>query len=54
MAVDKEGVPLSLKPGFECNPDAMFVLWKDHTAVKEAAEINELARTWGGDRFHKI
>lgn len=54
VAVDKEGVPLSLKPGFECNPDAMFVLWKDHTAVKEAAEINILAKTWGGVDFTKF
>jgi L-ribulokinase len=53
VAVDKDGVPLSMKPEFECNPDAMFVLWKDHTAVKEAAEINELARTWGGVDFTK-
>ena len=51
VAVDKDGIPLSLKPGFECNPDAMFVLWKDHTAVKEAAEINTLAKTWGGIDF---
>jgi L-ribulokinase len=51
VAVDEYGVPLSLKPGFECNPDAMFVLWKDHTAVREAAEINELARSWGGVDF---
>ncbi len=51
VAVDKEGVPLSLKQGFECNPDAMFVLWKDHTAVKEASEINTLARNWGGSDF---
>ncbi len=54
VAVDKEGVPLSLKPGFEDNPDAMFVLWKDHTAVKEASEINELARTWGGVDFTRF
>ena len=54
VAVDKEGVPLSLKPEFESDPDAMFVLWKDHTAVKEAAEINEIARTWGGINFTKF
>ena len=54
VAVDREGTPLSLKQGFECNPDAMFVLWKDHTAVKEAEEINELSRTWGGTDFTKF
>jgi L-ribulokinase len=54
VAVDKEGVPLSLKSGYECNPDAMFVLWKDHTGVKEAAEINDLAKTWGGTDFTKF
>jgi len=54
VAVDKEGTPLSLKVGYENNPDAMFILWKDHTAVKEAAEINNLARTWGGVDFTKF
>lgn len=54
VAVDKAGVPLSLKPEFATNPDAMFVLWKDHTAVKEAAEVNELARKWGGVDFTKF
>jgi L-ribulokinase len=54
VAVDKQGKPLSMKPGFENDPDAMFVLWKDHTAVKEAAEINELAKSWGGTDFTKF
>jgi L-ribulokinase len=52
-AVDEEGTPLSLKPGFEENPSAMFVLWKDHSANAEAAEINRLAKTWGGADFTK-
>lgn len=54
VAVDEKGVPLSLKAEFENDPDAMFVIWKDHTAVKEAAEINELSKKWGGADFTKF
>ncbi|HMU45821.1 MAG TPA: ribulokinase [Chitinophagaceae bacterium] len=44
IAVDKEGTPLCLLSGFEDNPNAMFVLWKDHTSTREADEINKTAK----------
>ena len=52
-AVDKAGTPLALTKGYDSNPNAMFVLWKDHTAVREAELINKVARGWGGTDFTK-
>ena len=54
VAVNREGVPLAMTAGFEENPNAMFVLWKDHTAVREAEEINEIAKSWGGTDYTKF
>lgn len=53
IPVTEDGTPLALVNGFEENPNAMMVLWKDHTAIKEANEINELAENWGGENFTK-
>ena len=49
--VDGSGRPLALDEKFSEDPDAMFILWKDHTAIGEAARINNLARNWGGADF---
>jgi len=54
VPVAQDGTPLALVPGFEENPNAMMVLWKDHTSIKEAGEINHLAATWGGEDFTKF
>ncbi|MDO4460304.1 MAG: ribulokinase [Clostridia bacterium] len=40
VPVNKEGTPLALLDEFRENENAMFFLWKDHSAFREAEEIN--------------
>jgi len=54
LPVNKEGTALALLPEFAENPNAMMVLWKDHTSISEAEEINQLARNWGGEDYTRF
>ncbi|HEY4154298.1 MAG TPA: ribulokinase, partial [Puia sp.] len=54
VAVDKTGTPLALLPEFAENPNAMFVLWKDHSSVKEAAQINAHAKKFSTDYLQYV
>lgn len=55
--VDKNFTPLGLTEDFKDDPDAMFIMWKDHTSDAEAREITALcqssevnyAKNCGGD-----
>lgn len=51
--VDEHGTPLALLPGFSENGNAMFHLWKDHTAAKEAIELNKAFSDWKGTDYTK-
>lgn len=54
LPVNKDGIALSLLPEFSENPNAMMVLWKDHTSIREAEEINDLAKNWSGEDYTKF
>jgi L-ribulokinase len=47
LPVDRNGVPLCLKPEWSDHPHAWVKLWKHHAAQDEANRINELAERTG-------
>ena len=51
--VDKVGTPLALLPEFSENVNAMFYLWKDHTAIEEAEQINKALSNFQGIDYTK-
>lgn len=46
VVVNEMGVPLALLEDFKDNPNAMFLLWKDHSAMEESHQINKAAAIW--------
>src|SRR3569623_136772 len=53
VLADRTGTPLAMSERFAANPNAMFVLWKDHTAVAEAERLNQVARSSGAVDYTK-
>jgi L-ribulokinase len=53
VAVDSAGRPLALTDSFEDNPNAMFILWKDHTAIQESEQITTMSKSWEGIDYTK-
>ena len=49
VAVDQAGIPLALKPAFAEYPNAMFIMWKDHSGHKENELINRFSRSRESD-----
>src|SRR6185312_645859 len=54
VAVDESGTPLALLPAFQDEPDAMFILWKDHSSVNQMMEINAHAEKFDSDYLRYV
>lgn len=52
--IDENGTPLSLLDEFAENPYAMFYLWKDHSSIKEATEVNHALSCNGEEDYTRF
>ncbi|NCN05858.1 MAG: ribulokinase [Spirochaetales bacterium] len=46
ILADETGTPLAFQEKWKDDPDAQFILWKDHTSIAEAEDINKAAADW--------
>ncbi|GAP40546.1 ribulokinase [Flexilinea flocculi] len=51
--VNRQGVPLAMLEEFSENENAMFHLWKDHSAIEESLEINKAFSNFRGINYTK-
>ena len=51
VPVNREGIPLALTEGLADNENAMFWLWKDHSAAVESRKIDRVFKKHGFDRY---
>lgn len=52
--VDKDGLPLAMREEFRDNPNAMFYMWKDHSANEEAALVNEVLSNFENEDYTRF
>ena len=50
----RTGLPLAMREEFRDNPNAMFYMWKDHSANEEAALVNEVLSNFENEDYTRF